>query len=294
VDETDMDGTRMARFSVNEVRQAILDARAELKETGVEDDFTLSIMGYDTCLGSMAEIAYENRGLTEYMIASTSNVPGDGWDYRAFLSELCLDTSMSTERLCEVIVDTYVEYYDVCLGEGYEGRNKIEMDVIDVSVMEEVVEHMAVLTEDLMHDGYLEDNAYRNALISSWSDAPWVVSMGQAQPFIDLGRYLDLLGDKIPVLQDICAQASDAVNRSVVYVNSVNATYAGGMDTSGLAVYFALSWTSLSPEYLYEDAEEAAENGEYIHYGIDFCTDTYWDEFMFTLSQVYDGSLLET
>ncbi|MCU0798745.1 MAG: clostripain-related cysteine peptidase [Candidatus Thermoplasmatota archaeon] len=67
----------------------------------------LDIIGFDACLMSTIEVAYEMAPYSKYMIASEITEPGSGWDY-SFLSALATDPTIGAVPLGKKIVDTFV------------------------------------------------------------------------------------------------------------------------------------------------------------------------------------------
>src|SRR6185295_9479402 len=96
---------------------------------------TIDILGFDTCLMSMAEICCdlrgleaksleekdpEAKGLVGIMIGSETYTPSSGWPYQSILRLLCKSSSpddgtkpraMPARELAETVVKEYVKFY---------------------------------------------------------------------------------------------------------------------------------------------------------------------------------------
>lgn len=76
--------------------------------TGVQK---LDIVGFDACLMNMIEVAYQVRGVCDYVVGSQETEPGEGWPYGDVLRELVARPIMGGDELCEIIVDRYMASY---------------------------------------------------------------------------------------------------------------------------------------------------------------------------------------
>ena len=279
---------RIDRLTVHEVGTAIADAKEQLEADEIVDDFKLAMLGYDACLNGMIEVAYEVRGMADYMVASVTSIPFDGWAYDLFLRNLTADPSMSVEDLGVNIVDTYVEYYSMCLGAGVNGWGASQLSLFNVNEVVGLAGAVNALAVELVDGGYTESSSYRGALESAESQTPRIESYGEQFAFVDLGLYATLLGQKIPALSDLTDAVVEAVGLAVPYCDWVKTDSGMNLRTTGITIYFTCCWNYLYVDYAYETAEEAAAAGELIYYGMDFAIDTNWDEFLFAYSQAYE------
>ena len=72
----------------------------------------LDIFAMDACIMQMAEVAWEARNNSDYILASEEVVPNEGQRYDTFLSELLADPAMTPEELGKTGVKVYGDYYD--------------------------------------------------------------------------------------------------------------------------------------------------------------------------------------
>ncbi|OGS11758.1 MAG: hypothetical protein A2285_00255 [Elusimicrobia bacterium RIFOXYA12_FULL_57_11] len=71
----------------------------------------VNILSMDACLMQMIEVAYEMKGLAEYIVASEETEPGDGYTYDTFLGPLAQNPAMGSAELSRVMVDAYTDHY---------------------------------------------------------------------------------------------------------------------------------------------------------------------------------------
>lgn len=262
---------RADRLTVDETANAL--AAAGLGPDGDK----LAIIGYDACLNGMIEVAYENRRVADYMLASVTTIPGDGWPYDLFLGALTKEPTMTPLLAGSLVVETYVASYSTCNGYGSGGATYVELSLFDLSRLPALVSAVDSLAEALIP--YTEDDSYRGMIESAESQTPLIETFGEAFAFVDLGMYLELLGEKIPELQSLTDAAFALLQDAVVHWKAV--TVGSGepvMRTYGMTIYFTCSWYYLYEDYGYETYEEAEEASALPYYGMDFAIDTDWDE----------------
>lgn len=252
----------MDRLTMDEVQRAVKAAKQPSGEP-VE----LAIIGYDACFMGMVEVAYENRDLADYMVASITTVPGPGWDYTQWLSGI-QKTDKSAFEVSKKAADTYVEFYDICAGAGLGGYPFTSMGVFDLKeVPALVMEGIAPLAEELE---VLTAQYYLRGLIqSSESQTPQIQFHGEAFPFTDIGWYVTLLGEKIPDLNDECTAVFDLLMKAVPYYVYVAPDSDMSLRSYGMSIYFTMSSDKLYANYLTS--------------GLDLVDDTLWDEFLWDL-----------
>ena len=74
-----------------------------LKNAGVKFDF----VGFDACLMGSVETAYMLEPYADYLIASEETEPSSGWYYTRFVNALAANTSIDTEELGKIIIDSF-------------------------------------------------------------------------------------------------------------------------------------------------------------------------------------------
>lgn len=72
-----------------------------------ENNPPLELVGFDTCLMAMVDVAGTFAGTAHYLVASEEVEPANGWDYTGWLGALAADPAMDGAALGEVICDAY-------------------------------------------------------------------------------------------------------------------------------------------------------------------------------------------
>jgi hypothetical protein len=81
--------------------------------TVLDPDRGIAVVGFDACLMSMIEVAFQLRDTAQFMIASQHTVPAArGWAYEALLRALTLNPRMDAEELVRTAVDTFAGSYN--------------------------------------------------------------------------------------------------------------------------------------------------------------------------------------
>lgn len=85
------------------------EIESAFEEAGIGKGNKISVLGFDACVMSMVENAYQFRDQVEYVVASQELVPSDGFPYREIVRGL--DGGVSPKNLAKTIVDKYVDHY---------------------------------------------------------------------------------------------------------------------------------------------------------------------------------------
>ena len=97
----------------------------------------------DCCNMMCAEIGYELRNVTNYLIGSPAEIPGNGAPYHLIISDLY----KSDSQLYRNIIDTYYNYYyDLYIGDERLDKCSVPLSVIDTRH----IESLAQATHDVL------------------------------------------------------------------------------------------------------------------------------------------------
>ncbi len=75
------------------------------------DGLGVSLVGFDVGYSAMTELIYELRTKTDYIVASETGTPDDGWEYHTILSDFAAKPSKTPLELGKSIVDAYNSTY---------------------------------------------------------------------------------------------------------------------------------------------------------------------------------------
>ncbi len=118
------------------------DLAKGVADSGVHFD----VINFDACLMAMYEVAYEFRGLTDYMVLSEQTEPGTGDPYDTILGTLAATPSMTGRSLATTIVDKYNAFY---IPDTREGTTKSAIDMSQIDALDAKVVALAkALTND--------------------------------------------------------------------------------------------------------------------------------------------------
>ncbi|PLV57034.1 clostripain-related cysteine peptidase [Thermotoga sp. SG1] len=229
-----VDESQGTAIAVADLRKALENALSGRK---------LDILGFDACLMGSLEVIYELRNTADYIVASSFNEPGKGWDY-SFLGEIAPgNTPLDVARM---IVDSYREYYS-----PYDSYRQIglSLSVYDTSQLERFVQELDTFTYDLENNLTKVDEVYANT-VKVYEDINGPV-------LIDLGDFIDKwVSSKITLTPDLS---------SVV-------VYSYG-EIAGQTLSFPISIFMPESMDCYLDYQPDYQT-------LSFSTDTQWDEFL--------------
>jgi len=141
-------------FLDNSELQRAIDAGLLL--TGVDK---LTLLGFDACLMSMIEVAYQVKDLAEVMVSSQETEPGEGWPYGDILAQLVANPGMDGAALAACIVDTYMG--------GFVEAESATLSSLDLGRIDEVriaLDHLcAYVMENIEACEYIMGRASRRA-----------------------------------------------------------------------------------------------------------------------------------
>lgn len=268
----DPDSGRFDRLTTEEVSAAITAA-------GIGEQNKLDIIGYDACLNGMIEVAYEDKKFAEYMVASVTSIPFPGWDYTRFLQNITANPGWNSVEFGLNIVDTYIDFYDTCVGTGLQGWGSVGLSLLDLSKMQDLGDSLDEFAEAMIP--FARDPANKDLIMqAAHVDTPVLISSGDAFAFVDIGVFISRLGVAFP--DDLGALAADVLVKldpAVIVCRYVEHDVNGALiTTNGLSIYFPAGWYHTYIDYGYETYEEAEAAGALPYWGMDFCIDTLWDE----------------
>ena len=193
-----------------------------LKSGGVKFDF----VGFDTCLMATLENALMLDGYADYLVASEETEPGCGWYYTNWLGKLSANTSVSTVKLGQNIIDDFVDFCaQKCSGQ------KATLSIIDLAELSATVpsklRDFSTSTSELIeNDGYKQVSDARN-------DTREFASSSKIDQ-IDLVHLANNLG----------TTESKALASALLGAVKYNRTSSNMTNAYGLSVYFPYRKTS--------------------------------------------------
>lgn len=228
------------------------ELRLSLASSGVHFD----LLGMDACFMQMVEVAYEVRNSARILVSSQENIPGEGWDYETVLRALVQNPTIDAERLAQLIVESYIAYYQRI---GMSG--KYTLSAVDLSRVEELVQAIDALAATMLGDSRTPPRVY--------------VALGDSAfyfgdpDFVDLGDFMEFLAFDPRVSFEVREKAAVVLDKlgECVLISGNASVISSGVRASGLSIYF--------PYTVYMRK-----------YGmLEFASATYWDELVQYLIQ---------
>ena len=209
-------------------------------------------IGFDACLMANIETAYICRNYASYLIASEELEPGYGWDYDNFLSILGDDPKMPGDEIGQVIVDSFIAYYNE---NGMEDE-ATTLSCIDLSKVNEAVAAL----DDFIAVANMNNYTYQQIAKSRAGTKKF----GLDDP-IDMVDIVHMAEQ----FTELCPEQSEAliaaVDELVVYKSEGSYVENAG----GISLYFPYSGKDFSPRRM-EIYKTSGFSENYINFAIDF------------------------
>jgi Clostripain family len=117
------------------------DLAKGVADSGVHFD----VINFDACLMAMYEVAYEFRGLADYMVLSEQTEPGTGDPYDTILGALAANPAMSGRTLATTIVDKYNAFY---VPDTRESSTKSAIDMSQIDTLDTKIVALATALQN--------------------------------------------------------------------------------------------------------------------------------------------------
>jgi hypothetical protein len=210
---------------------------------------SIDVLGFDACLMSMAEVAYQLRGSAELVVGSEESEPNDGWPYDRILAALAAKPSMNPKELSQVVVRAYLA--------SYRASDAVTQSAVDVTALAPVASAVDALGKALAAAAGNETARTRilQARYTAQEYSP------PYDVYCDLVDLCSNLGGIMPgtAVAAASADVAAAVRAAVVEHGSKGAAVAR---SNGLSIYFPTK--RLSPLYA----------------KLDFAKKTSWNRFL--------------
>ena len=166
-----------------EMKRVLMAVKKKLKRR-------IDILGFDACLMSMAEVAYQVKNAADFSIGSEETEPNNGWPYNRVLKALAAKPNMTPRELAAAVVSHYLASYG-----RSENVTMAATDLAATSALSAAIDKLA----KILRTG-LGDKAMRTVLMDARSQAQ------EYEPPYD--EYCDLT--------DLCALIAKNANRADV------------------------------------------------------------------------------
>jgi Clostripain family len=185
----------------------------------------IDVLGFDACLMSMVEVAYQIRDSVDLTCGSEEEEPNDGWPYGAILKGLATRPSMKPPELARLVVSKYVA--------SYRSGDRVTMAATDLKGVGAVAAAVNQLGRALA--AALRDDGARAQIVAVRAQVQeYTLPYDQ---YCDLGDLCDLLARRVdrPGVAAACRALRAALSRAIVAEGSKGSDVA---HSHGLSVYF--------------------------------------------------------
>jgi hypothetical protein len=198
-----------------------------------KDKKLIDILGMDSCLMSMAEVAYEVRENVDCMVAAEGFELNTGWPY-ARLLELAKGEigglralERSTEELAKGIVRAYVDYY-----RNYELAD-VSTDLSALNLKQDLLDGLVNAVKELstVMIPALNNQQARDSIIM----AHWEAQSYKNDQHVDLFDFCDLLKDRYQDFKDPCQNVISAIKKVRLLSCTTGAAF---QHSQGISVFF--------------------------------------------------------
>jgi hypothetical protein len=201
----------------------------------------IGVLGMDTCLMGMAEVAYELRNIVQFMVSAEGFEINTGWPYQRIMEELnksVAGSGLTPEEMARTILERYMSYYRDYVIAGV----SVDQAVCDLSKAEKLAAAVKDLATALKRG--VPNSHIQNAIVL----AHWKAQTFCDDKYVDLWDFCHLLeeGCEDVDVQLACRNLSADVKGACQKVKAaienfvVTSSYSGAafQHSHGVSVYF--------------------------------------------------------
>lgn len=241
----------------------------------------VDLIGFDACLMGMIETAYAFRSVASVLVASEELVPGAGWPYNTWLSQLLAQPSMDEKTLGRILVESYKNHY------GKSGNVTLSaVDLAQVTPLATQLSAFASLVQARLNAEHANLMKARQELANyaDWYADSWTDCSGTSvMRFhgVDLGRFLDLYGGmtKDQAISGSATNVRTLLDKAVLanYASEDAATRYG---SSGVAIYFPGSKNEYMCDVDHDAYDAGAVRARRVQYPPEFVEKEKWADLL--------------
>jgi hypothetical protein len=242
----------------------------------------IDILGFDTCLMSMAEICSELQGCVDIVVGSETYTPSSGWPYQSILEDLSNSmetadaskpTPLSPDELAIKVVAKYFEFYKDYVTAGV----SVALSALDVRKVKWLAPHvktLAVLLKNELIAEHPELDGKPEKKLRPFTDAlilaHWEAQSYNGEWYVDLIDFCECLMRRYPKqsIREACEgligflKGGGDDNKKDKFVIASQVSGPAYQYSNGVAIYFP--WASVA-RYFWD---------------FDFATRSCWGDFL--------------
>ncbi len=220
-------------------------------QKGVDNPRNIDVFGMDTCLMSMAEVAYElKRSNVQYIVSSEGFAANGGWPYQTILAALCQQLGhgpVNPQAFSTLVVDKFKTFYVPYMAGGI----SVDQSVLVMANCDIMKSALSELAQALLDENLDYKSERQNALVL----AHWDAQSYNGEEYVDLYDFCEMLDCRYqqfhisnsPV-QKACKKVRDALqDGNPRFV--LKSCYAGAafQFSHGISIYFP--WAHVATAY---------------------------------------------
>lgn len=229
----------------------------EITESGTKK---LGLIGIETCMTGMTEVAYQVRSFCDYMVISEECMLAGIWPYSGPFCDLRDNPYITPEELAICIVNHFTPEVDPVYG------LKTTLSATNLSKLDELgdaINEISLLLKD-------DVNEFKDEISLALSNTRKYASIFNIDYYVDLYHFMELL----------TIDNEDVVYAKNKVMNVMNTTvianaHVDGDNSGGLSIYFPSSKYDYNSSLWYEEIPVPYEE-------VMFALDTNWDDFLKT------------
>ena len=213
----------------------------------IKDGNKFDLIGFDACQMGNYEVVTTLKDLTEYYVGSEENEPGTGWDFEAIMSAISADSSISTTKLGEEIVTSFM----------YRLYNReATLSVIEMGKVAELDSAVSSFADSLLAELEKADSAYLDILEVVGRTPHFATKNGyNTSNYLDIKRFVTPFVSEDSSFSNELKSAAQNVLDKLASCVICNQWQQEGVQNGGLSIYFPLA-----AYYTTEDAENSHTN----------------------------------
>lgn len=212
---------------------------AEIRD-GLQEAYSLNqrkfaFIGFDACLMATLETASAVSPYADYLVASQELEPGKGWNYKSITEALCHNPEIADDKLCRLIVDSFVESYQE------KEEEQVTLSVTDLSKIHALSANIGELSARVRQRLTDEDDAVNPLFYKKLSDLRTEAKSFGMPSFTYYGP--DMV-DAWDFCRNICKETNDPLAEKIksnIQESIIYSKKSGNLEKEnicGLSVYF--------------------------------------------------------
>lgn len=246
-------------------------------QDGIAKEFNstdkIDVIGFDACIMSTVEVAYEFRNLADYLVASMNYEQGNGWFYTYIFGNMTGsrdESSLSGRSFAKLIVESY-EYFIENMYNYHSGETLAATDLSKIINLKTEIDQFAAALYSEGKQSDIED--VRDATVN-YNDDDYTM---REYPYFDFQDFTQGISDSSSFKTSLRDQADDVIGAmQAVMVKGYGETGNGQSYYSdeesaanrGLSIFFSRK----KSDYYYQKAWYTNTSGDYGY--IDFADKT--------------------